>query len=48
MPKYTTKSGALKAAKRIGLMGVHKMSDGKWMPGRTHSAYLKAKRKRSY
>ena len=48
MAEYTTKSGALKAAKRIGLMGVHKMSDGKWMPGRTHSAYLKATRNSSY
>ena len=38
----STKTQALKKAKQLGLKGVHKMSDGTWMAGGTHKAYLSA------
>ena len=47
MAKYSTKAQAVKAGRRIGLKGAHKMNS-KWMPGSSHAAYLKAKRKKSY
>jgi len=46
MPEFKSKSSALAAAKRVGLRGVHRMPSGKWMPGRTHAAYKKAKSKK--
>ena len=48
MPKYKTKAKAMSAAKKVGLRGVHKMADGTWMPGKTHSSYLKATKKKKY
>jgi hypothetical protein len=45
MAEYKLKSKAMAAAKRVGLKGVHRMPSGKWMPGKTHAAYKKAKAK---
>ena len=38
----STKTQALKKAKQLGLKGVHKMSNGEWMAGGTHKAYVSA------
>jgi hypothetical protein len=45
MQEYKLKSKAMAAARRVGLKGVHRMPSGKWMPGRTHAAYTKARAK---
>ena len=47
--KYKTKGAARKAAKRIGLKGIHSHGRGKakvYMAGSTHKAYENAKRRR--
>ena len=41
----STKAQALKRAKQLGLKGVHKMPNGKWMAGGTHKAYVSAVKK---
>ena len=38
-----TKIQAQKEAKRMGLLGVHKMLDGSYMPGKTHKEYIKSR-----
>jgi hypothetical protein len=47
--KYKTKRSARKAAKRIGLKGIHSHGRGKtkvYMAGSTHKAYENAKKRR--
>jgi hypothetical protein len=47
--KYKTKRAARKAAKRLGLKGIHSHGRGKaktYMAGSTHKAYENAKRRR--
>ena len=47
--KYKTKKAARKAAKRVGLKGIHAHGRGKakiYMAGSTHKAYENAKRRR--
>ena len=48
---YTKVSAARKAARRLGLKGIHSHGRGKnkrYMPGSTHDAYLRAvKRKKN-
>jgi len=47
--KYKTKRAAKKAARRLGLRGIHSHGRGKskiYMAGSTHKAYENAKRKR--
>ena len=47
--KYKTKMAARKAAKRIGLKGIHSHGRGKnkvYMAGSTHAAYERAMRNR--
>lgn len=46
MPTDSTKQKAINAGKKLGLTRAHKMKNGKWMPGRTHAAYLNAKKKK--
>ena len=47
--KYKTKRAARKAAKRLGLKGIHSHGRGSnkiYMPGSTHKAYEAAKRRK--
>ena len=47
--KYKSKMAAKRAAKRLGLKGIHSHGRGKnkvYMPGSTHSAYERAVKKR--
>ncbi len=47
--KYKTKRAAKKAAKRIGLKGIHSHGKGKnkiYMAGSTHAAYENAKKRK--
>ncbi len=48
MAQYTTRAAALRAARKSGIKGVHKMPNGKWMTGRTHGASKKKKKKAGY
>jgi len=47
--KYKTKRAAKKAAKRIGLKGIHSHGTGtkkRYMAGSTHAAYENAKKRK--
>jgi len=49
MVKYKTKRAARKAAKRIGLRGIHSHGRGKnkvYMAGSSHAAFVRAKKRK--
>jgi hypothetical protein len=39
---YTIRQSALNIANALGISGTHQMSDGTWMPGSSHQAYIDA------